>query len=175
MFPRHVVAADDALWHAARAVIFEGECVDDAGAGMGLTQEVKPVQLLARELAAATEGFSEKLLIGAGGFGFIFRATRLLSLPHPGPLAIKRLPPEEDVKKEIALVSTCHHPNLLPLLGFSLHPNACLVYPLMGETRPPQVRPLPRTFAPSPPPPTPRATSSSRTPPTTPLMDAPLA
>lgn len=126
------VTMDDALWHSARAVIFDTQHSARPDEKI-MEPQIPAIQLRAHELSAATDGFSERQLVGAGSFGCVFRATKLQSLAHQGPVAIKNLLPgnEEDARREIELLANCHHPNLLPLLGFS-HSPKCLVYPLMG-------------------------------------------
>ena len=76
--------------------------------------------------------------MGEGGFGVVFAAAALPSLPRAGRCAVKRLVAAQqqaawlELAREVQLLGTCSHPHLLPLLGFCLDPEApCLVYPLM--------------------------------------------
>ena len=92
------------------------------------------------ELMAATDQFAAARRVGEGGFGVVYGAT-LRSLPHAGRCAVKKLVAASaaaaqqawlELAREIQLLGTCHHPCLLPLLGFCLDEKApCLVYPLM--------------------------------------------
>ena len=96
------------------------------------------------ELLAATGAFAEAQLVGAGGFGKVFRAPPLPSLAARGvrrPVAVKRLfveaegrrAPEvlRDLREEQQLLAKCKHPHLIPLLATCEDPRApCAIYPL---------------------------------------------
>ena len=118
-----------------------------------------PQPLSYAELAAATSDFAPRSLVGVGGFGSVYRAAALASLPQCGACAVKRLitgggdpggrggrggrgarggrgvgdGAMAEVLKEVELLGRCApHANLLPLLGYcheAAHP-PCLVYPL---------------------------------------------
>ena len=96
------------------------------------------------ELTAATGGFGEQQLIGSGGYGRVFIADALPSLPQEAlplrlrhkPVAVKRAKSGAhdlaDLEREVSVLQQCSHPHLLPLLGYYLeHEAPCLVFPLM--------------------------------------------
>eukprot|EP00966_Prymnesium_polylepis_P260926 6026930-Prymnesium_polylepis.3 len=96
------------------------------------------------ELTEATGSFDEKRLIGSGGFGRVFTADALPSLPPEAlpprlrhlPVAVKRaksgLHDLADLRREVSVLKLCSHPHVLPLLGYYLnHEAPCLVFPLM--------------------------------------------
>ena len=102
------------------------------------------VALTLAELMAATDGFEEQRLIGSGGYGRVFTADALPSLPPAGlplwlrhkPVAVKRAKSGvhdlADLQREVRVLQQCSHPHLLPLLGYYLeHEAPCLVFPLM--------------------------------------------
>ena len=102
------------------------------------------VALTLAELAAATGGFGEQKLIGSGGYGRVFSADALPSLPPEAlpprlrhlPIAVKRAKSGThnlaDLQREVSVLQQCNHPHLLPLLGYYLEPESpCLVFPLM--------------------------------------------
>lgn len=80
----------------------------------------------------ATNGFSESCLIGAGGFGKVFKATL-----DSKKVAIKRMEKvfeEKDYRQyrnEIDIVLKFKHDNLLPLLAVSHDQQPCVVYAFM--------------------------------------------
>ena len=105
------------------------------------------------DLSAATSNFAPSNIVGVGGFGCVYRSEPLLS-PTQGYClcAVKRLNAgigprgggevvdaatlaevKKSVIKEVDLLGRCSdHPNLLPLLGYSLEQSCppCLVFPL---------------------------------------------
>ena len=101
-----------------------------------------PQPLSYAELAAATSDFAPRALVGVGGFGSVYRAAALASLPQHGACAVKRLitgggdpggrggrgasgGAMAEVLKEVELLGRCApHANLLPLLGYCLEPVA---------------------------------------------------
>ena len=103
------------------------------------------VALTFAELAAATDGFGEQRLIGSGGYGRVFTADTLPSLPPEAlPLRLRHKPfavkhaksgvhDLAALQREVRVLQQCNHPYLLPLLGFCLEHGAppCLVFPLM--------------------------------------------
>jgi interleukin-1 receptor-associated kinase 1 len=102
------------------------------------------VALTLAELTAATDGFGEQRLIGSGGYGRVFIADALPSLPPEAlppwlrhkPVAVKRaklgVHNLGDLQREVSVLQQCSHPHLLPLLGYYLeHEAPCLVFPLM--------------------------------------------
>ena len=50
-----------------------------------------PVELTLPELKTATGSFSRQRSIGQGGCGIVYKADALPSLPHAGPVAVKKL------------------------------------------------------------------------------------
>ena len=98
------------------------------------------VALTLAELTAATDGFGEQRLIGSGGYGRVFTADALSSLPlwlRHKPVAVKRAKSGvhelADLQREVSVLQQCGHPHMLPLLGNCLEHGAppCLVFPLM--------------------------------------------
>ena len=90
------------------------------------------------QLESATRGFSSKL--GEGGFGSVYAGA----LVSGTQLAVKRLeqdaalgeaaglPSSAQLQAEVAVLSKGQHPNVVPLLGWSVDgPTPCLVYALM--------------------------------------------
>lgn len=83
-------------------------------------------------LVNATNGFSNKCLIGAGGFGKVFKGVL-----NNQVVAIKRMEKnfeEKDVKQylnEINIVLKLKHDNLLPLMAISYDNIPCVVYEFM--------------------------------------------
>ena len=111
-----------------------------------LASEPQPgaIALTLTELAAATEGFCERKLIGSGGYGRVFIADTLPSLqPEALPSRLRHLPVAvkraksgthklADLQREVTVLQQCHHPHLLPLLGYYLALDSpCLIFPLM--------------------------------------------
>ncbi|KAG0469390.1 hypothetical protein HPP92_018718 [Vanilla planifolia] len=87
-----------------------------------------------RELEIATDGFSEKNLLGQGGFGKVYKGV----LPDNSKIAVKRLIDYESpggeaaFLREVELISVAVHRNLLRLIGFCTTPSErLLVYPFM--------------------------------------------
>ena len=108
------------------------------------TQPAAAIALTLAELAAATSGFGKQNLIGSGGYGRVFSAETLPSLPPEAlpprlrhlPVAVKRAKSGThnlaDLQREVSVLQQCSHPHLLPLLGYYLEPESpCLVFPLM--------------------------------------------
>ncbi|KAK7282293.1 hypothetical protein RIF29_10951 [Crotalaria pallida] len=70
------------------------------------------------ELVTATANFSPENLVGKGGSSYVYRGC----LPDGMELAVKILKPSEDVTKEfvkeIEIITTLHHKNIISLSGF---------------------------------------------------------
>ncbi|KAK1432969.1 hypothetical protein QVD17_09872 [Tagetes erecta] len=87
-----------------------------------------------RELQIATHNFSNKNILGKGGFGHVYKGTL-----HDGTLvAVKRLKDggaaggERQFQTEVEMISLAVHRNLLRLYGFCMTPTEkLLVYPYM--------------------------------------------
>ncbi|XP_020273294.1 probable LRR receptor-like serine/threonine-protein kinase At5g10290 isoform X2 [Asparagus officinalis] len=87
-----------------------------------------------RELQIATDSFSEKNILGQGGFGKVYKGV----LPDNTKIAVKRLTDYESpggeaaFLREVELISVAVHRNLLKLIGFCTTPSErLLVYPFM--------------------------------------------
>lgn len=87
-----------------------------------------------RELQIATDSFSEKNILGQGGFGKVYKGV----LPDNTKIAVKRLTDYESpggeaaFLREVELISVAVHRNLLKLIGFCTTPTErLLVYPFM--------------------------------------------
>uniref|UniRef100_A0ACD5Z7U3 Uncharacterized protein n=1 Tax=Avena sativa TaxID=4498 RepID=A0ACD5Z7U3_AVESA len=87
-----------------------------------------------RELQIATDNFSEKNVLGQGGFGKVYKGV----LQDGTKIAVKRLtdyerPGGEDAfLREVELISVAVHRNLLRLIGFcTTQTERLLVYPFM--------------------------------------------
>lgn len=87
-----------------------------------------------RELQIATDNFSEKNVLGQGGFGKVYKGV----LPDNTKVAVKRLTdfesPGGDIafQREVEMISVAVHRNLLRLIGFCTTPTErLLVYPFM--------------------------------------------
>ncbi|KAL6909513.1 hypothetical protein ACP4OV_001794 [Aristida adscensionis] len=87
-----------------------------------------------QELETATDYFSEKNVIGQGGFGKIYKGT----LPDGTVIAVKRLTDykspggEAAFLREVELISVAVHRNLLRLIGLcTTQTERLLVYPFM--------------------------------------------
>ncbi|KAM0838563.1 hypothetical protein ACQ4PT_060897 [Festuca glaucescens] len=87
-----------------------------------------------RELQLATDNFSEKNVLGQGGFGKVYKGA----LPDGTKIAVKRLTDYESpggeaaFLREVELISVAVHRNLLRLVGFcTTQTERLLVYPFM--------------------------------------------
>ncbi|KAL0909112.1 hypothetical protein M5K25_023643 [Dendrobium thyrsiflorum] len=106
-----------------------------------------------RELQVATDGFSNKNILGRGGFGKVYKGR----LADGSLVAVKRLKEERtpggelQFQTEVEMISMAVHRNLLRLRGFCMTPTErLLVYPYMANgsvasclrERPPNQPPL---------------------------------
>ncbi|CAN6478235.1 unnamed protein product [Victoria cruziana] len=89
-----------------------------------------------RELQVATDGFSNKNILGRGGFGKVYKGR----LADGTLVAVKRLKEERtpggelQFQTEVELISMAVHRNLLRLKGFCMTPTErLLVYPFMAN------------------------------------------
>ncbi|KAL8144328.1 hypothetical protein V2J09_017360 [Rumex salicifolius] len=99
-----------------------------------------------RELQVATDTFSNKNILGRGGFGKVYKGR----LADGTLVAVKRLKEERtpggelQFQTEVEMISMAVHRNLLRLRGFCMTPcERLLVYPYMANgKRPPNEPPL---------------------------------
>ncbi|VAH24968.1 unnamed protein product [Triticum turgidum subsp. durum] len=82
-----------------------------------------------KDLAAATNGFSDRMLLGKGGFGKVYRGLLQNSKQN---VAIKRVSPEskqgmKEFIAEITILGHLRHRNLVQLLGYSRHKSELLL------------------------------------------------
>ncbi|KAF9678883.1 hypothetical protein SADUNF_Sadunf07G0082500 [Salix dunnii] len=87
-----------------------------------------------RELQLATDNFSDKKILGQGGFGKVYKGV----LADNTKVAVKRLTDFESpggdaaFQREVEMISVAVHRNLLHLIGFCTTPTErLLVYPFM--------------------------------------------
>ncbi|XP_010269291.1 PREDICTED: probable LRR receptor-like serine/threonine-protein kinase At5g10290 isoform X3 [Nelumbo nucifera] len=87
-----------------------------------------------RELQLATDDFSEKNILGQGGFGKVYKGV----LADSTEVAVKRITDYESpvgeatFLREVEMISVAVHKNLLRLIGFCTTPSErLLVYPFM--------------------------------------------
>lgn len=87
-----------------------------------------------RELQVATDDFSNKNILGRGGFGKVYKGR----LADGSLVAVKRLKEERtqggelQFQTEVEMISMAVHRNLLRLRGFCMTPTErLLVYPFM--------------------------------------------
>lgn len=90
------------------------------------------------ELRDATDNWSDKHILGAGGFGTVFYGVWKYT-----NVAIKRIKSQDTLSAKIQIqqslnelryLNSCRHDNILPLYGYSLDDDVepCLVYQLMA-------------------------------------------
>uniref|UniRef100_A0ACD6AMQ3 Uncharacterized protein n=1 Tax=Avena sativa TaxID=4498 RepID=A0ACD6AMQ3_AVESA len=82
-----------------------------------------------KDLVSATSGFSDKMLLGKGGFGKVYRGVLQTSKQN---VAIKRVSPEskqgmKEFIAEITILGHLRHRNLVQLLGYSRHKSELLL------------------------------------------------
>lgn len=89
-----------------------------------------------RELQVATDHFSNKNILGRGGFGKVYKGR----LADGSLVAVKRLKEERtqggelQFQTEVEMISMAVHRNLLRLRGFCMTPTErLLVYPFMAN------------------------------------------
>ena len=89
-----------------------------------------------RELQVATDTFSNKNILGRGGFGKVYKGR----LADGSLVAVKRLKEERtpggelQFQTEVEMISMAVHRNLLRLRGFCMTPTErLLVYPFMAN------------------------------------------
>ncbi|KAL5995150.1 hypothetical protein ACLOJK_025208 [Asimina triloba] len=110
-----------------RRFLLEAEQVLDS-----LSADVPFRRYAIQDIEKATDNFSEKLKIGEGGYGPVFKANL-----HNTPVAIKILHGDgsqgvKQFQQEIEVLSRIHHPNMVLLLG-ACPDRGCLVYEYMAN------------------------------------------
>ncbi|RZR75617.1 hypothetical protein BHM03_00000030 [Ensete ventricosum] len=125
------VAAGAALLFAAPAIVFAWWPEEDPEVHLG---QLKRFSL--RELQVATDNFSNKNILGRGGFGKVYKGR----LADGSLVAVKRLKEERtpggelQFQTEVEMISMAVHRNLLRLRGFCMTPTErLLVYPYMAN------------------------------------------
>ncbi|CAL4960979.1 unnamed protein product [Urochloa decumbens] len=120
----------------------------------GGNQNMPSRALTFRQLTAATDGFSERNLLGEGGFGRVYKG-RLEDTKEV--IAVKQLDRDgfqgnREFLVEVLMLSLLHHPNLVKLLGYCTDSDQrILVYEYMPKGSledhlldlPPNWKPLP--------------------------------
>ncbi|KAI9125870.1 hypothetical protein K1719_003288 [Acacia pycnantha] len=121
------------LWYRKRrqAILYINDCQEE-----GLVRLGNLKSFTFRELQHATDNFSSRNLLGAGGFGNVYRGR----LGDGTMVAVKRLKDvsggagELQFQTELEMISLAVHRNLLRLIGFCSTPNEkLLVYPYMSN------------------------------------------
>ncbi|KAL4346056.1 hypothetical protein HN51_064205 [Arachis hypogaea] len=114
-----------------QAILFIGEYKEEGIVSLG---NLKTFTF--RELQQATDSFSSKNILGAGGFGNVYRGK----LGDGSMVAVKRLKDvtgssgESQFRTELEMISLAVHRNLLRLIGYCATPNEkLLVYPYMSN------------------------------------------
>uniref|UniRef100_A0A6N2L138 non-specific serine/threonine protein kinase n=1 Tax=Salix viminalis TaxID=40686 RepID=A0A6N2L138_SALVM len=84
-------------------------------------ESAESLQFTLSTIRVATEDFSEKNMLGQGGFGVVYKGV----LPSGQEIAVKRLSKDSgqgdlEFKNEVLLVAKLQHRNLVRLLGFCL-------------------------------------------------------
>lgn len=114
-----------------RPLLLPGAAEEDPEVHLG---QLKRFSL--RELQVATDGFSNKNILGRGGFGKVYKGR----LADGSLVAVKRLKEERtpggelQFQTEVEMISMAVHRNLLRLRGFCMTPTErLLVYPYMAN------------------------------------------
>ncbi|KAI7742127.1 hypothetical protein M8C21_003531 [Ambrosia artemisiifolia] len=100
------------------------------------------------ELATATRGFDRSLLLGMGGFGYVFKGV----LPNGKEVAVKSLKAnsgqgDREFQAEVDIINRVHHRHLVSLVGYCMEgekrilvyefvPNRTLEYHLQRKNHP---------------------------------------
>ncbi|KAM0062118.1 putative protein kinase RLK-Pelle-PERK-1 family [Helianthus debilis subsp. tardiflorus] len=114
------------------------------GLAMGFTKNIFTYD----ELATATRRFDRSLLLGIGGFGYVFKGV----LPNGKEVAVKSLKAgsgqgEREFQAEVEIISRVHHRHLVSLVGYCMEgekrmlvyefvPNRTLEYHLQCKSQP---------------------------------------
>ncbi|KAL2664658.1 hypothetical protein AAZV13_02G174300 [Glycine max] len=123
------------LWYRKKrqhgAMLYISDCKEEGVLSLGNLKNFS-----FRELLHATDNFSSKNILGAGGFGNVYRGK----LGDGTMVAVKRLKDvngsagESQFQTELEMISLAVHRNLLRLIGYCATPNEkLLVYPYMSN------------------------------------------
>ncbi|KAE8805406.1 L-type lectin-domain containing receptor kinase IV.2-like [Hordeum vulgare] len=90
-----------------------------------------PPSFTYKDLATATRGFSDRMLLGKGGFGKVYKGVLQLQATKQNA-AIKRVAPDskqgmKEFIAEITILGHLRHRNLVQFLGYSRHNNELLL------------------------------------------------
>ncbi|XP_058005812.1 uncharacterized protein LOC110639626 isoform X3 [Hevea brasiliensis] len=136
--PRASVSDDGSLSASVQTSVIKPRPKDDPANGSGerlltafpsgMPSNIGPTQYSYEQLSKATGYFSNKYLLGQGGFGQVYKGDL-----HGEILAIKKLcyfqeQTREELVHEIAVINSVRHCNLVKLLGYCIEGgNALLV------------------------------------------------
>ncbi|KAI4345254.1 hypothetical protein L6164_012393 [Bauhinia variegata] len=123
------------FWHKGRHKGYKREVFVDVAGEVDRRIAFGQLKRFAwRELQIATDNFSEKNVLGQGGFGKVYKGV----LADNTKVAVKRLTDYESpggdaaFQREVEMISVAVHRNLLRLIGFCTTPTErLLVYPFM--------------------------------------------
>uniref|UniRef100_A0A182XWC9 non-specific serine/threonine protein kinase n=1 Tax=Anopheles stephensi TaxID=30069 RepID=A0A182XWC9_ANOST len=90
------------------------------------------------ELTAATDNWSERNILGKGGFGTVYRgifkhtymAIKKIDYSKVKTSEAERIQLQQSFN-ELRFLNSCRHDNIVPLYGYSLEKEPCLVYQFM--------------------------------------------
>ncbi|XP_053671923.1 serine/threonine-protein kinase pelle [Anopheles nili] len=90
------------------------------------------------ELADATDNWSERNILGKGGFGTVYRgvfkhtymAIKKIDYNKVKTSEAERIQLQQSIN-ELRYLNSCRHDNIVPLFGYSIDKEPCLVYQFM--------------------------------------------
>jgi serine/threonine protein kinase len=114
---------------------------DDAYDAKG-SEDSSSLAMMTRVMPYATikeacGNFSDAHVLGSGQFGKVYRCDLIIS-QRKRSYAVKKMDKHSqqghsEFLKEVEVLTCCRHPNLVPLVAVSMHPEEpCLIYPRMG-------------------------------------------